>query len=58
MQGNDLKLTQGRFRLDIRKDFFTESVVKHWNGISREIVESPSLEVCNGCVDMALRYMV
>lgn len=27
--------------LDIRKDFFTKKVVKHWN---REVAESPSLE--------------
>ncbi|KAK4816918.1 hypothetical protein QYF61_024928 [Mycteria americana] len=29
MKGNSLKLHQGKFKLDIRKNFFTETVVKH-----------------------------
>lgn len=58
IRGNVLKLREGRFRLDVRKKKFTVRVVKCWNRVLRELVESPSLEVLKSCQDLGLSKMV
>jgi len=55
---NGFKLREGRFRLDIRKRFFTMRVVKDWNGLTGESVEAPSLETFQARLERALRNLI
>jgi len=56
--GNGFKLRQGRFRLDIRRKFFTQRLVTHWNRLPKEVVDVPSLEAFKARLDMALSRLV
>jgi len=52
--GNGLILKEGRFRLDVRKKFFTMRMVKHWHRLPQEVVDAPSLETFKIRLDRAL----
>jgi len=57
-RSNCFKLRECRFRLDIRKTFFTMRVMKDWNGLPREVMEAPSLETFKARLDGALSNLI
>jgi len=58
MRGNGFRLEKGRFRLDIRKKFFTVLVVRYWNRLPREVVDAPSPKLFKARLDGALGNFV
>ena len=58
IKGNGFKLEEGRFKLDIRKKFFTVRVVRHWNKLLSESVDALTLEAFKPRLHEALRNLV
>ena len=50
-RGNGLKLIEGKFRLDIRRIFFTQRVVRYWKRLNRTVVDAPSQEVLKAMLE-------
>lgn len=57
-QGSDTKTLTGRFRLDIKKRFFTKRVVGNWTRLLREEVMAQSLLEFKKHLDNALGNVV
>jgi len=56
-RSNGFRLKEGRYRLDIKKKFFTMRTVRHWNRLSRRR-DAPSLAVFKVRLDKALSNLV
>lgn len=52
-QRNETTLCQGKFRLDIKKRFFTESMAGHWSRLAREVVMAPKLPEFKDYLDVS-----
>ena len=57
-RGDGFKLRQERFRLDVRRKFYTQREMTHWNRLPKEAVDAPSLEALKARLDVALGSLV
>ena len=54
-RGNGFKLEEGRFRLDIRRKFFT---VRHWNRLYSDAVDASFLETFKARLEGTLSNLI
>jgi len=57
-KGSGFKLKEGKFRLEVRRKFSTQRVVRHWNRLPRELVYALFVEVFKTRLDEALGNLV
>lgn len=55
-RGNDFRVKEERFRLYVRKQFFAQKLVRHWNRMPRQFLNTPSVFKTKS--DRALIYWV
>ncbi len=57
-RGNGFELNEGRLMLDVVKRSSTQRVVRHWNRLPRDVVDTPSLEIFKARLDQALGNLI
>lgn len=55
---DDFEVKEGRFRLEMRKIYFTMRMVEHWNRLPRGVVDAPLLRTFKVRMDEGLRNLV